>query len=207
MSASSEVFEEINESLARIRQFRPLWKDDYSLGPVLSLEEVENFERAHFCRLPQDYREFLMRVGNGGAGPEWGLSALGQHFPDSGHEECLEDDPDLSRPFPHREAWNAIPDSRESEEELYFRPTHAVGSMTINDRGCALSTRIVVTGPLAGEIWCDDRADGGGIHPHLAPDGSHYQFLPWYRDWLSRRMHQYGHKGNPRPDPGPGEAD
>ena len=120
MISSADVFQEINDSLARIREFRPLWKDDYSLGPVLSLAEVEEFERAHSCCLPEDYREFLMRVGNGGAGPEWGLSSLGQHFAGWGQEECLEDDTDLSQPFLHRDAWMRRRTARNPRRRIFI---------------------------------------------------------------------------------------
>jgi hypothetical protein len=200
MLSIQESLRLINLGLERIRKFRPLWKNEYSANPVLTLEQIVAFERKHSCRLPESYREFLLHVGNGGAGPEYGICKLGQHLSDSGHEECFEDNADLALPFPHAEAWN----EDGLDEESYHRCEHVAGALPINDRGCALWTYLVITGPLAGEIWNDDRGDGDGIHPHLAPDGSRYQFLPWYLDWLGRRVHQYGHKGNPNPDPGPG---
>jgi hypothetical protein len=201
MLSLNESLRQINAGLARIREFRPLWKDEYSCNPVLTPEAVAAFETRHGCRLPQDYREFLLKVGDGGAGPDCGIFELGQHFSGSGHEDCLEDDVDLSIAFPHAEAWNAA-----EGDETNFAPEDTAGSMIIGDYGCGIWTRLVITGPLAGEIWHDDRTNGQGIYPHLAPDGSRYQFLPWYLDWLARRVHQYGHKGNPNPDPGEGAA-
>lgn len=203
MLSLHDSLRQINEGLARIRGFRPLWKDEYSANPVLTPEQIAAFEEKHSCRLPEAYREFLLRVGDGGAGPDCGIFELGQHFSDSGHEDCLEDDVDLSLPFPHAQTWI---DEACGDGDNRFSPQHAPGSLIIGDYGCGAWTRLVVTGPLAGEIWHDDRANSGSIHPHLAPDGSHYQFLPWYMDWLARRVHQYGHKGNPNPDPGPGGA-
>jgi hypothetical protein len=207
MLSLHDSLRKINEGLARIREFRPLWKDEYSANPVLTPEEIVAFEEKHSCRLPEAYREFLLHVGNGGAGPVWGLSRLGQHFSDYDNihdeEESFEDDADLSKPFPHKQAWN---DEDCPDDDAYFGDKHVAGSMIIADRGCNLSTRLIITGPCAGEIWDDDRPDREGIQPQIAPDGSRYQFLPWYMDWLARRVHQYGHKGNPNPDPGPGGA-
>ncbi len=204
MLSLHDSLKQINRGLARIREFRPLWKDEYSANPVLTPQEVASFEKKHSCRLPEGYREFLLQVGDGGAGPVWGLSRLGEHFSSYDHqEECFIDDVDLSLPFPHLEPWN---DGDCPDDGAYFSEAHVAGSLMILDRGCALSARLVLNGPCRGEIWNDDRTDRKGIHPHLAPDGSRYQFLPWYLDWLARQVHQFGHKGNPNPDPGSGGA-
>lgn len=41
----------------------------YKLNPPASLEEVEVFEESVGVTLPEDYRNFLLYAGNGGAGP------------------------------------------------------------------------------------------------------------------------------------------
>ena len=46
------------------------------MNPPASLEEVETLERDYQIRLPEDYRAFLLEVGNGGAGPWAGLLPL-----------------------------------------------------------------------------------------------------------------------------------
>lgn len=48
----------------------------YRLGPVLSEADVEAFEVRRGVTLPAAYRSFLLHVGDGGAGPHYGLLRL-----------------------------------------------------------------------------------------------------------------------------------
>ena len=41
----------------------------YQWNPPASVEEVEEFEQKIGVRLPEEYRDFLLLAGNGGAGP------------------------------------------------------------------------------------------------------------------------------------------
>ena len=67
-------------------------KHKYRLGPVLSESTLSDFESNHSVRLPEDYRRFLATIGNGGAGPFFGLEPLGAFGRD------------LSKPFPLTQA-------------------------------------------------------------------------------------------------------
>lgn len=72
----------------------------YQLGPRADQETISVFEVEHGVRLPEDYRSFLTEVGNGGAGPCYGLLPLGStgdHKYNAG---------DLGKPFPYTAAWN-----------------------------------------------------------------------------------------------------
>lgn len=50
----------------------------YEWAPVIPLSQVREFERRHCIQLPQGYVDFLTQVGNGGAGPDYGLYSLEQ---------------------------------------------------------------------------------------------------------------------------------
>jgi hypothetical protein len=49
----------------------------YRLAPALSEEELLKLERRYGVRLPDDYRAYLMQIGNGGCGPGYGLQRFG----------------------------------------------------------------------------------------------------------------------------------
>jgi hypothetical protein len=105
--------------------------------PPLAEEAVRQFEARHRIVLPQDYRGFLIHVGNGGAGPAYGLFKLGKMDDGHEHETWTENGGFvgvLSKPFPHSGPWNdlseepAYDESRENDpawEEEYHRQVDA----------------------------------------------------------------------------------
>lgn len=50
----------------------------YEFNSVVPLSAVRDFEKRHSIRLPQGYVDFLTQVGNGGAGPDYGIYSLEQ---------------------------------------------------------------------------------------------------------------------------------
>jgi hypothetical protein len=184
--------------------------------PPLSDDDVREFEQAHRITLPAEYRGFLIHVGNGGAGPAYGLFKLGEMDDNRGHAPWREGGGFvgvLSRPFPHTGPWNdlsgrpAQDDEREMAEdpeyeaeweqweEEYFSPAQVCGAIPICHLGCALRLWLVVTGPEAGHVWCDDRADHGGLYPLEQGGSPRLTFLRWYRSWLDeamRKLHEAG---------------
>jgi hypothetical protein len=172
---------------------------NYELHPPLSNEEVSEFEVEHGVRLPEDYRQFLTRVGNGGAGPHYGLFKLGEIDDGFGYGPWDDFIGQLSSPFPHTEGWNDLAgkpdDSTEMESEAYdalieafdqryYDPRQVDGAIPICHKGCALRQWLVITGPEAGHVWCDDRADCKGLYPLKADGRERTSFFEWYRGWL-----------------------
>lgn len=78
---------------------------DYKLNRPTPVSQVEAFENTHGIALPEDYRYFITEIGNGGAGPYYGLFPFGQ-LDDGRSWEQGDLIGDVSRPFPHVEAWN-----------------------------------------------------------------------------------------------------
>lgn len=187
---------------------------DYKLNPPIPVSTIEEFEARHGIRLPDDYRYFITEIGNGGAGPAYGLFPFGQVEDGRSWEEG-----DLvgnvSQPFPHVEAWN-LPDSfwaqepdpppdisAEEEdrmleawdkllEEHYWNPAIMNGAIPICSLGCGLDQWLVVNGEQKGFVWNDYRADYRGLLPVCNALGGQATFSDWYMSWLDESLRKAG---------------
>jgi hypothetical protein len=183
----------------------------YHLGPCLTLDEVERFEQAHRVTLPEDYRAFLVEVGNGGAGPYYGLASLEEAI--LSNEEEL-----LARPFPYRQWWNGmdppdwwdLPNAQSLVGDLHFADYdanhHVQGTLRLAHEGCGYYRLLVICGAERGHMWSDERAGDGGIMPlpfdsaphrlegafliSISDPKARITFSEWYADWLDRSLQQ-----------------
>src|SRR5262245_20729612 len=69
--------------------------------------EVKSFEKTYNIHLPPDYREFILQIGNGGAGPFYGLESLADGLYEDLHYKRKNDLINPSLEFPFTEAWNS----------------------------------------------------------------------------------------------------
>jgi hypothetical protein len=196
------------------RQIFGAGSHDYRLNPCLGEAAVKAVEDKYGIHLPGDYRGFLLEIGNGGAGPYYGVFRLGEHDDGEGVRPWeggfLVGDP--AAPFPYQGSWN-LPDTfwskapqeqewaseEEADEaleswdvelaEVYWTPSVMNGAIPICHCGCALRQWLVVTGSERGNIWQDDRADLNGVFPLQARDGHRITFSGWYETWLEDSLH------------------
>ena len=205
----NEQLERIKSKIARLKQSdwnRRLFGANvhkYKLNPTIAIDRIRQFELAHKVTLPQEYVAFLTNIGNGGAGPFYGLERL---------EDSLFDDLDYKRqdsllnptkPFLHTAPWNlkfeptvdATENQEEYEEQLlvfeekYFDQEQRNGVIAICNFGCAVSLNLVVNGQEYGNIWTDDRGSDGGIYPSCElGNKDRITFLNWYELWLDNSL-------------------
>ncbi len=181
----------------------------FELNPPISHGEMAAFESKHRVVLPEDYRHFITAIGNGGAGPSYGLFRFGEQ--DDGHGVCSWDKAalvgDFSAEYRFEGAWNLPesfwakrpdlgPDVSEEEEdrlteawdkeldEHYWNPEMMNGAIPICHRGCALRQWLVIHGKQRGSVWNDDRVDENGISPLRDQAGNRVSFTCWYLSWL-----------------------
>jgi len=184
----------------------------WRLNPPAKERQVASFEKKYRVRLPENYRTFLIELGNGGAGPYYGIFPLDQDYDGKdlsrGMRQGTLGDPSL--PFPHQTDWNLppsffaqSPEYQTLTQEEYDRAQEAWnkkliaeywpgrfmdGAIPICEVGCALQQYLVVTGPGAGGIWADYRADNRGIRRVLDQNGRPLFFAEWYLQWLESSL-------------------
>jgi len=194
------ILQRIHEKLDRLRTldagFRVFGSGShrYRMGHALTDGDLKFLEGQLGAPLPPDYRQFLMKIGHGGAGPGYGLFAL-----DSEDPENITSLPYLSRPFEWTDAFNPVkweePSQHEgvgSDEDGAFVGMTLPGALYLCHCGCALRVFIVVNGKSKGEVWHDWQADGAGVYPATDSQGRRVPFVDWYEEWLDRSLLEIG---------------
>lgn len=160
----------------------------WRINAPLPADEMAAVEARLGVGLPEDYRAFLTRIGDGGAGPGYGIFPLAEALRRSGVDRVPEL---LALPFRHvdryepeddpewNDFWDGIADgviSREQVPEWEIRERR--GALELCHEGCGYLHFLVVAGPARGTMWSDGRCNGGGFIPLNAT------FLQWYERWL-----------------------
>ena len=142
------------------------------MGECLSEEEIAAFEDCHKIRLPQAYRLFLKKVGNGCEYMYEGcrLNSL---------ESSLCQNP--SEPFMLEKFWLWEEDERESDiiEDEKKNKVYR-GNIKLIDLGCTMSYHLIITGKCQGEVW--EFTDVG-----VQPCCERQDFLGWFELWLDNQ--------------------
>ena len=172
----------------------------YLLNPVIRESEVRAFENKYAINLPEAYRRFLIELGNGGAGPYYGLQTLEDSlFADLDYKRANEF-LNPSKPFLLTEKWNMTfegdysnEQERQAFEEEYFKDSWVNGLLRICNYGCGASLNLVVNGAEYGNIWVDSRGNDEGIYPDpYFGQSERTQFLDWYILWLNKSLKEVG---------------
>jgi uncharacterized protein (TIGR02996 family) len=149
----------------------------YQLEPCLTKDAVVSFEQRLGVQIPGEYRAFVLRVGNGGAGPEYGVHPLRADWDIDGRL--------LDRPFPITNEQTRDIIARQRQE--YYRPEldyPLPGCLELADAGCGIVAVLVVVGEQRGTVWYG----GDGLSPCASPDGRQANFLQWYESWLDHSL-------------------
>ena len=158
--------------------------DGHPLGPPLGEEAVVAFERRHGVTLPDPYRGFVARVGNGcpDGPPHYGLVGLGEPSHPAGGLELRRDS--LSRPFPLQDAWVWEDDPDPDEGRL-----QAVldGCLPLGTDGCGMEWVLIVTGPQRGHVWLLSGEGAQPWDPRTGYTTGGAGFVGWVAHWTAGR--------------------
>lgn len=199
--------EQIERIKIKFQQLRQLDKDfevfgsekhKYLFNQTKSEKELLDFEERNSIKLPIAYKEFLKQIGNGGAGPYYGLEPIENGlFADLDYKDESELN-DLSKPFPHIEHWNLdfgeVTDENEDaffkqKDEEYYQNKWANGLLRVSNFGCGVSVNLVVNGTEYGNLWIDDRCNEQGIYPNpYIENRERITFLDWYEHWIDTEL-------------------
>jgi len=170
----------------------------YTLQPCLPQRRLDEFEKAIGTMIPEDYRDFLLRFGDGGAGPGYGLLSLGNSLREFGPDPIQS----IGRPFSPPASTSAMIEDRAYPED---------GLLPLAHVGCGHMWMLVVTGSERGTIWSYQAGRDYEPESRELPDYSlattaqqrleannrltnallsdptrRLDFWDWYTDWIGR---------------------
>ena len=140
-----------------------VWGHRYELNPPVNDKFIFDFEKEYDIKLPLDSREFYLKLGNGGAGPDYGLFSF-----------------DLIQEY--------LPKDQPDHLKTLFKKRTLEGCIYISDMGCAAWELLVISGRERGQIFLDVRADMGRVIPYVIGDNKKISFLEWYEHWLDEYL-------------------
>lgn len=129
----------------------------YEFNPSISIDKVREFEAASGLTLPEAYVLYLTQIGNGGAGPDYGLFPLEKikaiYDPD---EEIFLDKKDIDEEW--AEMCRAYDESLENDDGEYLRIERRTfnGSVIIGTPGCTMYTILMCKGKNYGKVGIID---------------------------------------------------
>ena len=148
-------------------------KHRYELRPPVDRDDVAAWEVAAGVELPEGYKAFLTRIGNGGAGPFYGLFSLGE-WEDAGSPTGK---PSFWPGISQAE-WDAVAADFDETgtDEAWDRLWQ--GCIYLGHQGCGQYHLLIIDGEHRGRVV---NIDEEGVMPVFAFETS---FLDWYERWL-----------------------
>ena len=179
----------------------------YALNKTLSKSELIQFEEINSVVLPEEYANFLLEIGNGGAGPDYGINGISskqlskrylrfsnnfrfsKSFVPNTYDYCTMDDDisceDCDKRFYCVDAF--YEDDFECEED--YISGYLDGTLRISHMGCGLESRIILNGPEFGNIWINDPDQL--FTPIKSLNKDRVSFYDWYENWLDSKLSNF----------------
>lgn len=168
----------------------------YKLNPPVSKAFVREMEEKYHFRLPEDYVQFITEVGDGGAGPDYGIEPFG-NFLRKGKDPYAEKFQEeyrcsLAKEFKvrpmrseeaeeyafTREAYERTPENFFVDEKVYDDSAECImeGYFVLGTHGCQWDFGLITAGERRGQVFDTDNEMG---YCFLAES-----FSEFYQNWL-----------------------
>ena len=163
----------------------------YRMNPAISEEQLSFNEKKYNVQLPEEYREFLKNVENGGAGPGYGFYPLDYALPP---QNILDQNPKLlTTPFPYDgfdalSIWEKI---QKGDKNCWDKNHLLTGYVIIAFWGCGEYDILIISGDQKGKVW--KSSDRGTCFSNMKKLGNSFEvvsFLDWYEIWLDYNLSQ-----------------
>lgn len=165
----------------------------YFLGERANNDEILKFEKEYDLELPEEYKTFLLHIGNGGilyadsaAGPGYGIYPLGKNVNELVYENTelyLKQDCKI-HPKMTDEFWSDLNKNIEENDDISTEDFDLElgkifsGLLPIGTQGCTYYHALVLNGEFKGRIV---NVDSDRQKPYFAFESN---FLGWYERWL-----------------------
>jgi hypothetical protein len=117
----------------------------YQVNKPIRKKEIDKFQQANNIKLPEEFYLFLTEVGNGGAGPYYGIYKL-----PTDRSLFHLSQPCKLKPNMTDEEWETLIDENGGNADV--EETIFTGMLSIGTQGCSYETMLVLNGSYRGQV-------------------------------------------------------
>lgn len=187
----------------KLQQLQIVNKTPY-LQRCLSENDIAKFEKKYDIQLPEEYRLFLLEIGDGNneIGPGYGLYSLNKA---SKYSEWHDFKSHITTPFFFEKDWLCDKQYAKELTREYLQDTYGKeykkliydippkvgdsdGSMILCHYGCGDFGQLVIKGSQKGKVWNNNVSSASGMW------NTNKNFLEWYEEWVNERTNHINEK-------------
>lgn len=146
----------------------------YQLEPVVSLEQVRRYEQKHNIKLPSEYVFFITEVGNGGAGPDYGIWGIDTKDLPPLTETEITPCPPYITPKLTQEQWEILLENEDDDFDV------TDGTFCVGTKGCTYFNYIISDGTYENMVYYFDANYEESSPPFVLS----MKFLEWYENYF-----------------------
>ncbi|MDN4115946.1 SMI1/KNR4 family protein [Paenibacillus polymyxa] len=183
----------LNQAMSKDKDFLVFGASShqYKVNEKLTAKALADWQAHNQVTLPEPYALFLTNVGNGGAGPYYGIYPIEKATSYTEHQALLAKS--VLHPEMTKEEWNHLIEPLTKDEDIpdeeYDDARNKVlgGMLCIGTQGCEYDMYLVLEGKYRGRIVYT--SDFHPDHPFFFVYED--SFLDWYERWLDEIILDY----------------